>query len=145
MIRLVDVGPENWRLGLRVSEEQKTFVSDEMRLLARAYAYRGCRSQAHVIYDDDTPVGMSLYYDCEPLCAYDFSQLFIDCRYQGKGFGLAAARLILERMAQDGTYDKAVLCFIEGNTAAQRLYEKLGFRLTGERDGDEIVMEKMLR
>lgn len=144
MIRLETAGPENWRENLKVSEPQKRFVSDAMKLLARAYAYREHGSNAYVIYDGDVPVGMALYYDCEELGAYNFSQLFIDERYQGKGFGTEASQQILERMRSDGRYDKVVLCYIEGNEAAKSMYEKMGFHLTGERDGDEIVMEKML-
>ncbi|WP_369298315.1 N-acetyltransferase family protein [uncultured Neglectibacter sp.] len=144
MLRLETAGPENWREDLRVSETQRRFVSDAMKLLARAYAYREHRSRAYVIYDGDVPVGMALYYDCEELGAYNFSQLFIDERYQGKGFGTEASQQILERMKADGRYDKVVLCYIDGNEAAKSMYEKMGFSLTGERDGDEIVMEKML-
>ena len=144
MIRLESVDPGNWRLGLKVSELQKRFVSDDMRLLARAYAYRKSRSNAYVIYDDDVPVGMALYYDCDELNAYDFSQIFIDERYQGKGFGTEAAQQILKIMESDGKYNKVVLCYVDGNEAAKKMYEKLGFYLTGERDEDEIIMEKGL-
>lgn len=142
MIRLETVGPENWREDLKVSETQKRFVSDAMKLLARAYAYREHRSRAYVIYDGDVPVGMALYYDCDDLNAFDFSQIFIDERYQGKGFGMEAAQQILELMRSDGKYDKVILCYIDGNEAAKSMYEKLGFSLTGERDEDEIIMEK---
>lgn len=145
MVRLEIVDPENWRLGLKVSESQKRFVSDDMRLLARAYAYRESRSNAYVIYGDDLPVGMALFYDCDELNAFSFSQIFIDERYQGKGFGTEAARQILKIMESDGKYDKVVLCYIDGNDAAKNMYEKLGFYLTGERDEDEIIMEKILR
>ena len=145
MIRLEPVTPQNWRLPLAVTEEQQAYVASVPVLLARAYAYRDCRSHALVIYAGDTPVGMALYYDCDAFCAYDFSQLLIDRRYQGKGYGTAAATAILQRMAQDGKYDRVVLCYIESNEVARRLYEKLGFVPTGERDEDEIVFEKTLQ
>lgn len=145
MISLATIDPSNWRLGLKVSETQERFVSDSARLLARAYAYRESRSNAYVIYNDALPVGMALYYDCDELDAYDLSQLFIDERYQGNGYGIEAAGQILELMKSDGKYDKVFLCYIDGNAAAKNMYEKLGFHLTGERDGDEIVMEKILR
>ena len=145
MIRLVTVNPDNWRLCLKVSETQKSFVSDSMKLLARAYAYRNSRSNAFVVYNDDIPVGMALYYDCEEANAYDFSQLFIDERYQGNGYGTEAAKQIIELMKDDGKYDRVILCYIDGNKAARNMYEKIGFHLTGERDGNEIVMEKLLR
>ncbi|MBR6941039.1 MAG: GNAT family N-acetyltransferase [Clostridia bacterium] len=145
MIKLVTIDPDNWRLGLKVSETQKRYVSDSMKLLARAYAYRNSRSNAFVIYNDSNPVGMALYYDCDEVNAYDFSQLFIDERYQGNGFGIESVKQIIELMKNDGKYDKVILCYIDGNEAAKNMYEKLGFHLTGECDGNEIFMEKLLR
>lgn len=145
MIHLEIVTPDNWRLGLEVREDQRNYVSNSSGILARAYAYRNSRSQAYVIYDDDVPVGMAMYHDLDDWKAYDFSQFFIDQRYQRKGFGQKAAELILGKMKADGKYDKAVLCYIDGDEAAKTLYEKLGFHHTGQADEDEIVMEILLR
>ena len=143
MIYLTDVDPGNWRLGLKVAEDQKSYVSDSYTMLARAFAYRESRSRAFVIYDEETPVGMAMFHDCEPLEAYDLSQLFIDRRYQGRGYGKEATRIILDMMRQDGKYRKVVLCYIEGNDPARKLYEGFGFRVT-DRDDDEIIMELAL-
>ena len=145
MIRLETVNPDNWRLRLKVSDAQKSFVADSATILARAYAYRESRSKAYVIYNDTLPVGMALYYDCAELNAYDLSQLFIDERYQGNGFGMEATKQILDKMKSDSKYDKVMLCYIDGNEVAKNMYEKLGFKLTGDRDEDEIIMEKALR
>lgn len=123
MIHLVDIDPSNWRLGLRVTESQKHYVANSAVMLARAYAYRDQRSRAFVIYNDETPVGMGLYYDLPDLECYDLSQIFIDERYQGKGYGKAATKAVLEAMKQDGKYRKIDLCYIEGNDAAKKLYE----------------------
>ena len=144
MIHLEDITPDNWREELKVSKEQERYVSDAMKILARAYAFRNQRSYACIIYEEGEPIGMALYYDCDELQAYDFSQLFIDERYQGRGYGKMAAKLILDRMRKDGKYSEVVLCYIEGNKAAKELYEKLGFYHTGEADEDEIVMRKKL-
>jgi diamine N-acetyltransferase len=143
MIHLVDIDPGNWRLDLRVFESQRNFVSDSFAMLARAYAYREQRSRAFVICNDDTPVGMGLYYDCPDLDAFDFSQIFIDHRYQGKGYGRAATGLVLDSMKQDGRFGKVVLCYIEGNEAARKLYESFGFNEI-DRDEDEIIMKLYL-
>lgn len=140
MIHLVEVNEGNWRLPLSVAEHQKTYVANSAVMLARAYAYRNRRSAAYIIYDDETPVGMALYYDCDDIGAYDLSQLFIDQRYQGRGYGKAATQIILDLFRKDGKYNKAVLCYIDGNEAARQLYESFGFRET-ERDENEIVME----
>lgn len=140
MVRLVDIDPGNWRLDLKVAESQKTYVANSAVMLARAYAYRNQRSRAFIIYDDETPVGMGMYHDCPELNAFDLSQLFIDERYQRKGYGKAATKLVLGAMKQDGKYGKAVLCYIEGNNAARNLYAGFGFAET-DRDEDEIIME----
>lgn len=109
-------------------------------MLARAFAYRQQRSRAFIIYDDKTPVGMGMYHDCPDLDAFDLSQVFIDEQYQGKGYGKTATKLVLDAMKKDGRYRKVVLCYIEGNDAAKKLYEGFGFVET-DRDEDEIIME----
>ena len=76
LLRLEEVNPDNWRLGLHVKESQKEYVSNTILLLARAYAYREDRSRAVVIYNNDTAIGMALYYDCNDLNAYILSQFF---------------------------------------------------------------------
>ena len=143
MVHLKTVNPDNWRLGLHVRENQRRYAADSSGILARAYAYRESRSRAFIISVDDTPVGMALYYDWED--AYNFSQFFIDERYQGRSLGYEAARLVIREMEKDGVYHKVVLCYVEGDEAAERLYRKLGFSPTGEKEEDEIVMEKQLR
>ena len=143
MIHLVDIDPSNWRLDLKVAESQKTYVAGSAVMLARAYAYREQRSRAFVIYDDETPIGMGMYHDCPELNAYDLSQLFIDERCQGKGYGKVATKLVLDIMKQDGKYSKVVLCYVEGNDAARKLYENFGF-VEIDRDEDEIIMELIL-
>ena len=143
MIHLVDIDPGNWRLGLNVAESQKHYVSDSFGMLARAFAYRQQRSRAFVIYDDETPVGMGLYYDLPDLECYDLSQIFIDERYQGKGYGKAATKAVLEAMKQDGKYSNVELLYIEGNDAAKKLFESFGF-VEIDRDEDEIIMEMNL-
>ena len=144
-LRMEKITPENWRLGLKVAPEQEHFVSDAAALLARAYAYRNSRSRAFVMYAGEAPVGMTLYYDEPELYSYVFSQLFIDRRYQGRGYGLAAARQLLERMERDGRFDRVVLCYMAGNETARQLYETLGFTHTGQEDEGEIIMEKLFR
>lgn len=143
MIHLVDIDPGNWRIKLEVAEAQKHYAANSTVMLARAYAFREQRSRAFLIYDDETPVGMGIYHDCPDLDAYDLSQIFIDKRYQGRGYGKAATKLVLDAMKQDGRYSKVVLCYIEGNDAARNLYEQFGF-VEIDRDEDEIIMEASL-
>ena len=124
MIHLEEVSPDNRRLDLHVRNDQKDFAANSITLLARAYAYRNSGSRALIIYNEDIPIGMALYYYIDG--AYDF-------------------RHVLREMQKDGVYNRVILCYIEGNEAAKQLYLKLGFDHTGETDGNEIIMEKKLR
>ena len=148
MIRLEPVTPDNWRERLEVRPDQEKFAAPKATILARAWVYRDARSRAFMIYNDETPVGLALYHDWkdeeENEYSYAFDQLLIDARYQGRGYGTEATRQILAMMEAEGKYDKVVLCYVEGNDDARRLYEKFGFYRTWEEDG-EIVMEKRLR
>ena len=145
MLTLAPVGPDNWREPLRVREDQRRYVADRVTLLARAYAYREYRSQAMFILLDGAPIGMLLYHDDTwENRAYVLSQFFIDERWQGRGYGYAAMQLVLEGMRREGKYREVTLCYVDGDEAARRLYEKCGFTLTGEADEDEITMRLTL-
>lgn len=140
MIKLADINETNWRIPLSVSEDQRRYVANSTTILARAYAYKESRSRAFLVCCDDVPVGIGLYHDDPEMEAYVFSELFIDQRYQRRGYGKAATQLILDELRRDGRYSRVVLCYIEGNDAAKRLYEGFGFAET-DRDEDEIIME----
>lgn len=137
-LRMID--PENWRIRLSVREDQRHHVSDQWRILARAYAYRERHSQALYVSLDDTPIGMLLYHDGVADDCYDLSQFFIDQRWQGRGYGYAAMRLLLDALRRDGRYDRVELCYCAGDEPARRLYEKCGFTPTGVVDEGEIIM-----
>ncbi|MBQ3090376.1 MAG: GNAT family N-acetyltransferase [Oscillospiraceae bacterium] len=140
MVHLVDIDGGNWRVPLKVSKEQEVYVANSTTILARAYAYRDSRSRALLIYEDERPIGMVLYHDEELLNAYIFSELFIDEQFQGKGYGRTATKLVLDSMKKDGKYSKVILCYIEGNEAAKKLYKHFGF-VEIDRDDDEVIME----
>ena len=130
MIRLEPIGPDNWREELAVREDQREFVSEPNKILARAYAYR----------EGSTLVGMLMWYDYPEQERYVFSQLFIDQRYQGRGLGEQAARMALDEMRADGRFPRVVLCYITGNESARSLYEKLGFRLIKTVEDENIML-----
>ena len=140
MVHLEDVTPDNWRQTLAVREDQRHFVADCAGTLARAWAYRKDNSVVRLVYSDDVPVGMLLYYDWPEEEMYIFSQLFIDRRWQGMGYGRRAAELALEEMRAAGRYSKVILCYVEGDEPAMKLYSSLGFVHTGLAEEDEVEM-----
>lgn len=134
MLKLIEVNEENWldfrRLSVR--DDQKGFLDSPVGILARGYLYRHDRASVIGIADDDTAVGIALVRDLdeEPAC-YDLQQFMIDARFQGKGYGTAALRLILSALEKERKYDCAEVCVKKNDTAALRVYEKVGFVDTG--------------
>ena len=139
MIRLTEVTEDNWLdvAALSVQEEQKRFVAPAAGILARGYVYRDCNARVFVIENDGIIVGTALVreFTDEPL-GYDLQQFMIDKRFQRKGYGSEALRLILEELRKEGHYDHVELCVKKDDEAAIRLYEKHGFRDSGYVDED---------
>ena len=73
--------------------------------------------------------------------AYNLSYIFIDRRYQSKGYGLKAVQLLLQKLRQEKKFDKASVTLFEKNEVARKLYEKVGFVSNGFVFEDEYDME----
>ena len=134
MLRLVEITERNFAeaRGLRVHPEQKGFLDSAVGILARGYVYRDCRARVIGIADGDTLVGLALVRDLdeEPAC-YDLQQFMIDARYQGRGYGTEALRLILKELQAERKYDCAEVCVKQTDAAALHVYETVGFVDTG--------------
>ena len=143
MIYLVDIDNETGVDSLEVAENQQSYVCNSLVMLARAWLHRKLRPHVFNVYDGETAVGMGMYLDDPEKNAYDFCQLFIDKRYQGKGYGKAAIGLVLDAMREDGKYQKVSMCYVEGNDASRKLFEQFGF-VEVSHPWDEIFMERML-
>ena len=108
MLKLIDVNEQNWldisRLSVR--EDQRGYLDNALGIIARGYVYRACRARVIGIADDETIIGVALVKDLdeEPAC-YDLQQFMIDRRYQGKGYGTLALRMILSNLKAERKYD----------------------------------------
>ncbi len=143
MIHLVDIDYETGRTDLEVAEDQRDYVCNSVVMLARAWLHRKLHPHVFNVYDNETAVGMGMYLDAPEKGAYDFCQLFIDKRYQGKGYGKAAVGLVLDAMRDEGKYQKVSMCYVEGNDASGKLFEQFGF-VEVSHPWDEIFMERTL-
>ena len=139
MLKLIEVNEENWLAfrNLSIREEQKGFLDSPLGILARGYVYRNDRARVIGIAEDDTVIGVALVRDLddEPAC-YDLQQFMVDARFQGKGCGTAALRMILSELEQERKYDCVEVCVKKTDAAALRVYEKAGFVDTGYIDED---------
>ena len=134
MIKLNEVTEENWFevANLSVKDNQKNYVAPVIGILARGYVYRDCNVRIYVIQNDETVIGVSLVreFTDEPL-GYDLQQFMIDQRYQGKGYGTEALRLILDELRQEGHYDHVEVCVKKVDIAAIHLYKKMVLLILG--------------
>ncbi len=155
MVRLQKANGKNiWELlSLKVSEEQKSFVSSNDVSIIEAYTSITGNGYAFPfgIYDGDTPVGFLMigfdvddYWEDAPEIArgnYNLWRLMIDKKYQGKGYGKEAIRLALEfiRTLPCGEAEYCWLSYEPENTVAAKLYSSFGFNETGDMDGEELI------
>ncbi len=139
MLRLSEINEDNWLevRRLTVSEDQKGFMDSALGIIARGYVYRAFRAKVYAIAEDDNVIGAALIKDLddEPAC-YDLQQFMIDARFQGRGYGTAALRLILSELEKERKYPCAEVCVKKDDRAALRVYEKVGFVDTGYVDED---------
>lgn len=126
---------------LKLKKDQEEFISHPVRSLAQAYVYRD-QCQPFGIYDDDRMVGyVMVIYDYD-VPEYDIWHMMIDETQQGKGFGKAALKLILDYIEKKpfGNSDRVVLTCNKNNTYALNMYQSLGFEMTGNEDEDELEL-----
>ena len=139
MIGLVEINEQNYFgfARLSVAHGQKGYLDSAVGIVARGYVYRACRARVFGIVSDGEPVGLALVKDLdeEPAC-YDLQQFMIDARYQGKGYGTEALRLILAELEAERKYSCVEVCVKRDDLPALRVYEKAGFTDSGYVDDD---------
>lgn len=138
-ISLRPITKENWVqcAELQVADGQENFVMPNVWSLAQAGV--DPRRVPLAIYDDETMVGF-IMYNHEPLDdgTYRISRVLIDRAHQGKGYGRAAVKEVIERMRQIPDCKEITLEYSLQNRAAQHLYTSLGFEPVGSARYGEI-------
>lgn len=109
------------------------FVASNVYSLAQAWLYRDANDvYPFAIYDEETPVGfMMLDEDLEERCLVIWRIMFPP-EHQDKGYGTQAIREIIRMAKASGKYDFMILDYVPENRRAKHVYEKLGFKPTGE-------------
>ena len=120
-------------------------MSHPIRSLAQAYVYYN-QCTPFGIYAGDKMVGyvMVIYdYDEE---TYNIWHMMIDRSEQGRGYGKAALKKVLEYIGGKpfGGSGHILLTCNPENQAAYRMYKKLGFTESGRSDEDETELEYYL-
>jgi diamine N-acetyltransferase len=127
MVSLRVIDKNNWRAcaELRRAEGQEEFVPSNLYSLAESQFYSGSRSRA--VYAEDELVGYALYGIEEATGHWKVFRLMIGEKFQGKGYGRVAMKVVLEDLRQEKAEVVLVRYNLENNVA-KKLYECFGFR-----------------
>lgn len=137
-----DINKENWKeaVDLRVKDEQSDFIESNALSIAESKYVENWIVKG--IYLEEELIGFTMYgyFDDDKRVWLD--RYMIDYKFQGKGYGKKGLLRLIEHIANEFKVKKIYLSIFENNKGALRLYEKIGFKFTGELDyGGEKVME----
>lgn len=129
-----EVTNENWQevAYLSVHENQKNFIESNSFSLAQSQFEPEWKSVG--LYDGEELVGYAMHGRETDSGNVWLDRFMIDQHHQGKGYASRFLKLLLTRMEEKYRCEKIYLSIYPGNTAAQHLYEKFGFRLNGKID-----------
>ena len=142
-VNLKQIGEDNFldAFNLKLADGQEAFVSHPVRSLAQAYVYRN-QCTPFGIYHGEKMVGYVMVICDYDIHEYNIWHMMIDCAEQGRGYGKAALKEVLEYIKQKpfGDFDRVSLTCNKENAAALALYRSMGFEPTGSEDGDEAEL-----
>jgi diamine N-acetyltransferase len=138
-VTLRPVGSDNWRdvAKLKVTEEQRDFVSEPCRYLALC-AY-GKDWQPLAITLGEQVIGFLMWCVDPADGSCWLGGFLVDHDYQGRGYGRQALQTALAMLAEEHGYQHFALSYNPANTVAKHLYRSMGFTETGEWEDDEVV------
>ena len=146
MITLKEISEENvvTICELDVAPDQRDQVAPNAVSIAEGnYAER---AWFRAIYDGETPVGFVMLALEHDKNEYYLWRLMIDQRYQGKGYGKAAMKLVVAFLKTMPQVEELLTSYVpNGELGANHFYESIGFIDTGRIDHGEVVMRMPIR
>ena len=119
--------------------EGEGFVAPNSVSLAQCWLYRDNGDVFPcAIYAEETPVGFLLMEEDERTLM--IWRIMLPEEHTGHGYGRAAVEEVIRRAKASGKYDRLQLDCAPENHRARRLYERLGFRPTGEINHGSVEM-----
>ena len=148
-MKLVPIDSGNWEEAVLLTTnadgiptlEEEFVASNAYSMLQAQYEegwnIRGIEQDGHLI-------GFAMYgFNCEDHF-YEICRLMIDRRFQSKGYGRKALRLIIDEMGKICGTDKIYISAEPENTRALKLYLSEGFSDTGDfLDGEQLLVMKL--
>lgn len=142
-ITLGEITADNFNeaVRLKVAQSQQNWVASNVYSIAESKFEPDMTIKG--IYAGETMVGFAFY----GLAEWDegdtrptIMRLMIADGQQGKGYGRAAMRLIIDDLRATMGAGDVYISYVPGNDVAEKLYLSMGFLNEGEIIDDEIVL-----
>ena len=161
-MQLVDITSENWEdviflttnESVTVKSGEESFEAKGMPSLCENHVASNALSIVQSVYEDGWIVkaieqdgkliGFTMFGWCEEEEFYELCRLMIDFRYQNRGYGTQAIRMILEEMKSRFGCKEIYLSTGPDNVRAKHVYEKVGFRSEHRMLDDEELYKIVL-
>jgi len=138
-------------VALRIAASQEAYVSSVADSLEEARETPEGSPWYRAIYADEQPVGfVMLSWNVTPdppriIGPWFLWKLLIDERYQGRGYGREAVKLVAD-IARDHGASELLTSHVVGERSPEPFYRQIGFVPTGDQDENgEIVLALSLR
>ncbi len=122
---------------LKVAPGQENFVAPNLYSIAEAYV-EPTWTPLGVLADKEL-VGFAMFGQDLETNRWWIIRFMIGADYQGKGYGAAAMRALIDLMVERHAPREIFLGYEPDNTIAERLYARFGFVPTGEMEEGEII------
>lgn len=132
-------------MALKVRPDQARFVAVNANSLAEAYVSQA-NAWPRAIYAGDKPVGFVMLFLAGPdhpdakdgRATYYLWRFMIDAEHQGKGYGQAAIRAVIEHVKSLPDGRALYTSYVPGEGCPLPFYERLGFTPTGVVEDGEV-------
>lgn len=134
MINFRKITEENFDAIIKMKRpEGENYVASNAFSLAQAWLYRDDGDVfPFAIYNDDAVVGFMLLEEDMEEKRLDLWRIMLPPENEGKGYGTAAVKLLIQYAKDSGRYKSIGLLCGPKNCNARHIYDKLGFQPTGE-------------
>ena len=125
-------------LALKVDDSQTKMVAANAVSIAQAHFSEEAWFRA--IYAEKTAVGFAMLHCALEKGEYFLWRLMIDARYQKRGFGAAAMRLLIAHVRTLPGAKVFETSFVDLPGGPEGFYQQLGFKRTGELEEGEVLV-----
>lgn len=141
MISLREIDRSNWEdiIHLSLKEEQQHFMASNLYSLAEVQFLPGFMTRG--VYLKDQAIGFLMFGIDPDDHNYWIYRFMIDKQFQGKGYGKAAMKLLIELIEGMNNSGKVIMIgYDPDNIGARKLYASVGFEKRGIADwGEELA------